>query len=124
MAQKITVLFVEDDEGVRQILPELLSEDEFRSIVAGNGYEAMRMLAEEHVDVLFTDLVMAGMDGTELARQATLMRPDLRVVFMTGYLSQAESSGRFAALLHKPMRAHEIEAAIRKALLEAPPHLH
>ena len=123
MAQKITVLFVEDDEGVRQVLPELLSEDEFRPIVAASGYEAMRLLAEEHVDVLFTDLVMAGMDGVELAKQAMLMRPELRVVFMTGYLSRAEAAGRFATLLYKPMRAHEIEAAIRKVLME-PAQLH
>jgi DNA-binding NtrC family response regulator len=114
--QRITVLFVEDDAGVRETLPLLLPDGEFKSLVAPDGYEALRILEREHIDVLITDVMMPGLTGVDVAKQALVMRPDLRVIFMTGYLSRAEEAEKIAPLLYKPVRMHEIEAAIRNVL--------
>ena len=118
MSNKITVLFVEDDAGIRRVLPDLLPDDEFTSIIADDGQEAMRILDQEHVDVLLTDVVMPGLSGVELATEAVRRHPDLHVVLMTGYLSRAEEAQRVGPLLYKPVRPDEIEGAIRKALAE------
>ena len=123
MASKITVLFVEDDAGILRVLPDLLPDAEFHSIVTDDGQEAIRILDQEHVDVLLTDVVMPGLNGVELAIEATRRHPGLHVVLMTGYLSRAEEAERVGTLLFKPVRPDEIENAIRKALQEPPkPH--
>jgi len=124
MAQKLTVLFVEDDPGIRSILPDLLSDDEFTAIIADNGYAAMRILTERHVDLLFTDIVMPGIGGVELAQEAMLMCPGLRVIFFTGHYAEVDHAEKIAPLLHKPIRPYEIEIAIRMAFAEPPPTAH
>ncbi len=85
MAPLLTILFAEDDTAVRDVVGEMLSEKGFRVLVASDGYEAVRLLAEHHVDLLFTDIGMPGMDGGQLARQARVMHPAIKVLFATGY---------------------------------------
>jgi CheY-like chemotaxis protein len=53
--------------------------------VAVSGVEAMKIMADRQVDLLLTDIMMPGMNGFDLADKAMLMRPGLRVVYMTGY---------------------------------------
>jgi len=88
-------------------------------LVADGGYTALRILASRHVDVLFTDIVMPELDGVELAKQALAMCPNLRVLFMTGYLVPDDAE-RIAPLFYKPIRVREIEYAIRTVLAEPP----
>jgi len=116
MRKKFTVLFVEDDAGVRETLSDVLPDEEFDSRIASSGIEAMQILRRDQIDVLFTDIVMAGLNGIALAELAKLIRPNLRVMFMTGYLSRAEEAEKIAPLFYKPVRVHEIETAIRKSL--------
>ena len=118
MPSKITVLFVEDDEGVRKVLPDLLPADDFRPVVAADGDQALRILTSQKIDVLVTDLVMAGLGGIELATQAKAMLPDLPIILMTGYLSRADEAQGIGRLLYKPVRAVEMEAAIREAIAQ------
>jgi two-component SAPR family response regulator len=101
-------------------LGDVLPSLEFRSLIADNGYEAMRVLSEEHVDILFTDVVMPGLNGIELAKQAKLMRPGLSIIFMSGYLSRMGEAQALGPLLAKPLRPEQIETAIRNQL--AKPH--
>src|SRR5258708_20257940 len=89
MEQLLTILFAEDDAAVRDVVVEMLSEKGFRVLVASDGYEAVRLLADHHVDLLFTDVVMPGMDGGQLARQARVMHPAIKVLFATGYPPRA-----------------------------------
>jgi CheY-like chemotaxis protein len=111
-----TILFVEDDEGVRESTAEILALNGFRLLVAQSGHEAMRLFAQEHVDVLFADIVMPGLNGIELAKQARQLRPDLKVMFMTAYYSRAAEAKELGKLLFKPVRDEQIVEALAELL--------
>jgi two-component system, cell cycle sensor histidine kinase and response regulator CckA len=89
MSEQFTILFVEDDTGVRASTEQLLASKGFRLLVASDGQEALRLLADHRVDVLFTDIVMPDLDGIALAKQAKRLQPDLKIMFMTAYYSRA-----------------------------------
>ncbi len=116
MTQPFTILLVEDDTLVRDAVIELLRQHGFVTLVAEDGYAAIRLLMEHRVDLLFTDIVMPGITGFELARQAKLMRPELRVLYMTGHAEQEKGGLRYGKLLLKPLRANEILSEICQAL--------
>lgn len=116
MTLAFTILFAEDEAPIRESVAELLSFRGFRVLVAENGYEALRLLTQENVDVLLTDIVMPGMNGVELARRAKGLRPDLQVLFVTAYASKASEAMHLGKLLYKPLRAHEIDAELRTCL--------
>jgi len=116
MAQAFTVLYVDDDYQVRETVSALLRAEGFRVLEASNALEAMRLIANERIDVLFTDIVMPNRDGIELAKQAQQLRPDIRVIFATGYFSQARDAETLGKLLFKPVRANEIRLAFDEML--------
>jgi two-component system cell cycle response regulator CpdR len=110
----LTVLFAEDETPIRDSVAQFLSMSGFRVLKAEDGYEALRLLTQEDVDLLFTDIVMPGLDGIELARKAKRIRPSLKIMFVTGYSAKASDLGR---VLYKPMRGHQIEAELRSFML-------
>jgi YesN/AraC family two-component response regulator len=116
MTQAFTVLIVDDDDLVRDTLIGIVEAKGFRVLSATSAIAAMRIIAQEHVDLLFTDIVMPNQTGIELAREAKKLRPDIQVMFATGYYSRAKEAGELGTLLYKPMRAHEIEAALDRFL--------
>ena len=116
MAQAYTVLFVDDDELVRAPVAEILKHAGFRVFVAGSAPEAVRILVKEHVDVLFTDVVMPDLNGIELAIHAKQLQPGIHVMFATGYFSRAYDAGALGKVLFKPMRMEQIEDALYDVL--------
>lgn len=114
MAEALTILFVEDDAAVRESTAQLLASKGFHMLVAPDGAAALRVLADNHVDVLFTDIVMHGLDGVALVKQAKQMKPDLKVMFMTGYYSRAAEAEKLGKLLFKPVRGDRLEAELRE----------
>ena len=109
-AAAFTILFVEDETSVRDVIVRMLSEKGFRVFAAADGYDAVQILAAHHVDLLFTDVVMPGIDGVQLARQAKLMRPAIKVLFTTGYAQRAaeRQAMRLGRILFKPLRHAEL----------------
>jgi DNA-binding response OmpR family regulator len=105
-----TILLVDDDLDLREVLVEILSGPGHTVLTAADGYEALRVLVERAVDLLITDLKMPGITGFELARQAKLMRPNLHVIYVTGQDSAIKRTGgrTYGTLLHKPVRANEL----------------
>ena len=115
----LNILLVEDDTAVRDVLIRILSEKGFGVLTAGDAYEAIRILADRHVDVLFADIVLpGGIDGVQLARQARAMRPGIRVLFQTGYAQRASEreAFRLGRVLFKPLRQPDIAQAIERLL--------
>ena len=118
--QHFTILLVEDDPAVRDVLIQILSEKAFGALTAGDAYEAIRILAERHVDLLFTDINMPSMNGVHLAKQAKLIRVGIKVLFATGYVDKAveRDALRVGRVVYKPLRGAEVIREI-KALLAA-----
>ncbi len=86
-----TVLLAEDDPSVREIVAQVLAQKGYRVLRAPDGQTAL-MMARGHgaeIHLLVTDLVMPGMTGRELAEALTVERPDLRVLYMSGYTDDA-----------------------------------
>jgi signal transduction histidine kinase/ActR/RegA family two-component response regulator len=102
-----TVLLAEDEEAVRTLAFEFLTAAGYRVFVASDGQKALEIAESlaEPIHVLVTDVVMPQMRGPELAKRLKSVRPDLKVVFMSGYLEQHEGGEDFsgsAAFLQKP----------------------
>ncbi|HTV88847.1 MAG TPA: response regulator [Stellaceae bacterium] len=118
-----TVLIVEDDPDIREIAVTVLEADGYRIIEAANGDDAYRLLASRpdlRVDVLFTDIVMPGRrDGIDLASAAQQLRPELRVLYATGFANLVRADRDSAAqgpVLRKPYRPSELRRAILAVL--------
>ncbi len=86
-----TVLLVEDDAAVRKLAQAVLEERGYTVLVAGDGMEALAMVDGQSggIDLLVTDVIMPGMAGDELVEHMRLRRPDLKVVFVSGYASES-----------------------------------
>lgn len=119
MERSLTVLFVEDGQPARSVTADALAHRGFRVLATDNAGEALRLLVAEPVDVLFADIVMPGINGIELAKQAKALRPGLKVLLATGYFSRAHEARAVAKLLFKPLRADQIEAEIRELVRDA-----
>ena len=115
------MLVVEDDSDVRDYVVETLASLGYEVLEAGEAESALRLL-EEHpcVHLLLTDVVMPGMNGRKLAEEARLRRPDLKILYMTGYSRNAiMHQGRLdigVDLLQKPITSEQLASAVRKAL--------
>jgi CheY-like chemotaxis protein len=122
-----TILVVEDDQDVRDFLVEVLGSLDYRVLSADDAMSALRLLGETtgRIDLLLSDVVLPGINGRELAHQALALRPDLKVLFMTGYSRNAiVHQGRLnpgVEVIQKPMTQGDLANRIRD-ILDASPH--
>jgi PAS domain S-box-containing protein len=116
------ILVVEDDDMVREHLSGQLAGLGYRVTDASNGPAALQIIGwMSDIDMLLTDIVMpGGMNGRQLADEALKLRPDLKVLFSSGYSENAiVHHGRLDAgveLLSKPYRLQDLAAKVRKVL--------
>jgi CheY-like chemotaxis protein len=117
-----TVLVVEDDRRVRRVSVRRLKELGYAVIEADSGLAALLVIGrEEPIDVLFTDIVMpGGMTGIDLAHEARRRRPELKVLFTSGYAEPAAVKGSMLTTnvdwLGKPYSINELDAKLREML--------
>ncbi|HZC17601.1 MAG TPA: CHASE3 domain-containing protein [Caulobacteraceae bacterium] len=121
IGQRFTVLVVEDDAGVRQVAVGAVRELGFKVIEADSAAAALERLGEHpEVSVLLTDVVMPVTDGRRLAEAALVDRPDLRVLYMTGYTRNAIVHNGVldagARLLTKPFTVEQLDRELRAIL--------
>lgn len=107
MSPSPIILVVDDEHLLREAIAQSLLDEGHIVLTASNAREAIQYLSNEMVDLLITDIVMpGGMDGFQLAQKAKSMRPNLRVIYMSGYYS-SEARGAapiFGPIMHKPFR--------------------
>ena len=85
-SRRTVVLVVDDEREVREIEQAMLGQAGYEVIAAENGAHALSLVVEgQPVDIVVADLMMPEMDGTEMARQLRVVRPDVKVLFVTGY---------------------------------------
>jgi PAS domain S-box-containing protein len=117
-----TILIVEDEDAVRRLVARNLSDLGYRVLEASDGKQATTILeSDEAIELLFTDVVLSGgVTGRELAERARQLRPDMRVLFTSGYTQNSiVHQGKLdegVQLLSKPYRREDLARKIREVL--------
>lgn len=110
-----TILLVDDEKGLRDLGADLLGRAGYTVICKDNGDEALEYLQSHSVDLLFTDIIMPGMDGYQLAEAAQRMYPDIKIQMTSGFSGGLHKTSKNPRL-HKQMLRKPYTS---KALLEA-----
>jgi PAS domain S-box-containing protein len=116
-----TVLLVEDDASVRLLVREVLEELSYAAIEAEEPNAAIAILrSDRHIDLMVSDVGLPGMNGRQLAEVARQHRPDLPILFVTGYAEnaaiRADFLGTNMGMITKPFAIHDLSAKIREML--------
>jgi CheY-like chemotaxis protein len=120
-----TVLVVEDEGAVRRLTERILLRAGYKVHSAANGEEALRLVesdaaADASIEMVLSDVIMPGMNGRMLSERLHALRPELPVVFMSGYTDDVIAShgmmGQGARFLAKPFTPETLRSAVRAAL--------
>ena len=117
-----TVLLVEDSDVVRDVVAGLLEGGGYTVLRASGGEEALALArrGDAPIDLLLTDIVMPEMSGVELADRLARERPDVRILFMTGYAEEGVVNegipGKHRECIGKPFTQEQITARVRNIL--------
>src|SRR5579862_6530506 len=117
-----TLLLVEDEESVRQLVRDTLTAKGYRVVEAENGEAGMAAAARHdgRIDLVITDVVMPGISGRELVQKLAQIRPDAKVLYLSGYTKDAIISEgtieRGAAFLQKPFTLQTLSRKVREVL--------
>jgi two-component system cell cycle response regulator CpdR len=114
------IILAEDDNDMRRFLVKALQNAGYEVISFDNGLSAYQRLREEPFELLLTDIVMPEMDGIELARRASELDPDIKIMFITGFAAVALNSDsqapKNAKVLSKPVHLRELVNEVQKLL--------
>ena len=114
------IILAEDDNDMRRFLAKALQNAGYEVISFDNGLAAYQRLREEPFELLLTDIVMPEMDGIELARRASELDPDIKIMFITGFAAVAlnadSAAPRNAKVLSKPVHLRELVNEVQKLL--------
>jgi two-component system, cell cycle response regulator CpdR len=117
------ILLAEDDNDMRRFLVKALQNAGYDVTSFDNGLSAYNRLREEPFELLLTDIVMPEMDGIELARRATELDPEIKVMFITGFaavaLNSANAAPKDARILSKPFHLRELVNEVERLLKAA-----
>ena len=114
------ILLAEDDNDMRRFLVKALERAGYQVVDFDNGASAYQRLREEPFSLLLTDIVMPEMDGIELARRATEIDPDLKVMFITGFaavaLNPESKTPKDATVLSKPFHLRDLVTQVEQLI--------
>jgi CheY-like chemotaxis protein len=116
-----TVLVIEDDAAVRLLVMQVLEELGYQGIETADGRQAVPILeSSRHIDLLISDVGLPGLNGRQLAEIARERRPDLPILFMTGYAKQAADQAAFLdggmEIIGKPFAIEQLGRRIGEIL--------
>ena len=114
------IILAEDDNDMRRFLAKALVNAGYEVVSYDNGKSAYERLREEPFELLLTDIVMPEMDGIELARRATELDPDIKVMFITGFAAVAlnpdNNAPKQAKVLSKPFHLKDLVSEVGRML--------
>jgi CheY-like chemotaxis protein len=112
-----TILVVEDDAIVRMLIVDVLEELEFRVLEAADAAEALAVVQDDKqiIDLMMTDVGLPVMDGRELAKQARSVRPDLPVLFASGYAESIDVPEGMS-VIGKPFSIDQLRDKVKRIL--------
>lgn len=115
------ILLAEDDDAMRGFLERALKKAGYEVKAYADGEEAYQQLMAEPFTLLLTDIVMPKMDGIELARRASELDPDLKIMFITGFaavvLNSEAETPKDARVLSKPFHLKDLVAEVERLLV-------
>jgi PAS domain S-box-containing protein len=115
-----TILLAEDEAPVRELAREILEREGYTVITAANGDEALKAAESRPgaIHMLLTDVIMPGMNGRELSEKLRAIRPEIRVLFMSGYTGEAfdHMDGKEVAFLAKPFTSAQLSESVKRYL--------
>ena len=117
-----TILLVEDEEGLRALNARGLTSRGYSVLEAGNGVEAMEVLAKNNhqVDLVVSDVVMPEMDGPTLLKELRKSNPALKIIFVSGYAEEAFAKslpqGEQFSFLPKPFTLKQLVGAVKETM--------
>jgi CheY-like chemotaxis protein len=116
-ANASTILVVEDDAIVRMLIVDVLEELEFKVLEADGSEQALVMLkdANQHIDLMMTDVGLPVMDGRELANEARVLRPALPILFASGYAENIDVADDMH-LIGKPFSIDQLRDKVKSIL--------
>ena len=117
------ILLAEDDNDMRRFLAKALQNAGYDVVAFDNGKSAYERMREEPFTLLLTDIVMPEMDGIELARRASELDPDIKIMFITGFAAVAlnadSQAPKHAKVLSKPVHLRDLVNEVQKMLQQA-----
>jgi signal transduction histidine kinase len=120
-SRDVRVLVVDDDSAVREVTAAILDDLGYSVVEAGSGGAALEVLdSEERIDLMLLDFAMPGMNGAEVAREVRARRPDVPILFVTGYADTTSLADTGEdVIVRKPYVQHELAAKLASALRHA-----
>lgn len=114
-AEAATILVVEDETGIRELIRKILARERYRVLEAGSAEEALTVSQGQSIDLLITDVMLPGIHGPELARRMQQATPGLKTLFISGFTGEEKvpAGGRFLA---KPFTLGALLEKVREAL--------
>jgi two-component system cell cycle sensor histidine kinase/response regulator CckA len=125
---KETILLVEDEDAVRSFAARALKQRGYQVLEAAGGEQALDIVKTRPADIqlLITDVVMPNMDGPTLVRAVKRLKPDMQVIFMSGYAEEAfrrhDEKAEDLHFLAKPFGLKQLAGKVKDVLSGAPPH--
>jgi two-component system cell cycle sensor histidine kinase/response regulator CckA len=122
---KGSVLLVEDDDQVRSFIRMLLTNNGYRVLEAQTGAEGLAIVKSEsrNIDLLLSDMLLPELSGFDLAQQTLELKPEMKVLFMTGYVEgdivQRSISELGASFLDKPFQPNTLLTRVQEAISSA-----
>lgn len=115
-----SILLAEDESAVRELVRRTLQNHGYRVIPVPDGFAALTVFDPENTDVLVTDVIMPGMNGYELHRALCTLKPQLKVLYMSGHIDdaliQSEISSGNVHFIHKPFKTTALLKKLRQVL--------
>jgi len=117
-----TILIVDDEEPLRAVIADLLTQLGYHILSAANGDDALAVAADYkgRIDLLLSDVIMEGLPGPELAKRLLLSRPELKVIFMSGFADSSLAPNGIlepgTILVQKPFTIRMLSTKLREVL--------
>jgi len=117
-----TVLAVDDDPSLLELLQEVLTPQGYKVLIASSGEEALKISTSqlEKIDLLLTDVLLPGIKGQDLAKELQTRCPDVNVLFMSGYvcpsMAHSNSAKKLEAFIQKPFSPNSLLRKMRNLL--------
>ena len=115
LARVPTVLLVEDEDGLRLLMRNILEAEGYRVREADEGFQALSVLLQgQPIDLVVSDIRMPRMDGFELASHMSALSIGIPILFVTGYTADLDAAALPGPVLAKPFRPEQLLASVRQ----------